>query len=171
MSNNVDLFDSIAIRTPIEARTFEADGKSITLHLMRWREVGDTVLWQRAIEGRETRMKAQKGRMSVILEPELAEKFAPVLRDSKPLDGGKAEIYVTSKEEIFTASLIEYGVVDPETGERRFTWPEAVLFGKLNWRITGEVIEALQKMNGLEAKQAAKKGSTETTSEAGSDES
>jgi len=169
MSNNTELFDEIAIKSGVVERTFSYDGKSVTLCIARWRDIGQTSAWQRAVQGREKALKAQKGRLAVTLAPELAEHFADTIKDSKPLKDGKLEVYVTSQEELFMASILEYGVVDSETETLRFSWPEAVLFGKLNWNIAVQATNAIREINELEAKEAAKKDSTTEDSEDSAD--
>ncbi len=166
MADNSELFEQIALAdSGAVERTFESDGKSVTLHIARWSDIGDVIGWQRACQNREKALKAQKGKFAVTLPAELAEKYGARLKDTTPLDGGKLEAYCNSVEELFMATTLEHGVVDPETQKRRFSWPEAVLFVKLNWKIASKVLDALNKLNDLEAKEAAKKGSTKPDTE------
>ncbi len=165
MTENTDLFEQIAIDSHFEERVFEYNGKAVKLCIARWSDVAETIAWQKALDNREKALKAQKGKFAVCLPAELAERWRDRLTGATPLDGGKLEVYCTSREELFMATTVEHGVVDPETEKRRFSWPEAVLFVKLNWNIAGQVMDAIKKINELEAKEAAKKGSKKPDTE------
>jgi len=128
--------------------------------LARFADAGDLDDLYRKMENRDKQRKAAKGKLAVILEAGTWEPFLDQLKNPKKLADGKLEVYLSSKTTIGIATAIEAGI-----REASFSWGQAVLLTMINGPLAFELSAQIMKLNGMEAKEAAKKGSNPTDSE------
>jgi hypothetical protein len=131
-----------------------------TFKLARFADVGDLDDFYRKMDSRDKQRTAAKGKLAVILAKEAIEPYLSQIKKTKKLPDDKLEVYLTSKTTIGVATAIECGVRDPE-----FSWGDAVLLTMVNGPLAFELSAAIMKVNGMEAKEEAKKDSTPTEDE------
>ena len=145
-------FASLTDEKEVEIK--DANGKIQTFKVRRFASLGEMESEITAKStGRVKAFKANKCKLPVKIDMADIIGLERYFPDVKPLEDGKAEIYLTSETDVSSATLIEAGVTDPE-----FTWAQAAIFTRVSGVIPGLLSKEFYKFNQLEALADAKNG-------------
>lgn len=145
MSLNIDEF--IVGDTTL---TVEAGGRQWTMRLFR--SIGDYDRFIKLYEGRQNAYRLGKGAVRVTLPDELLTENVRANLPDVEESNGRHELVITSDNELMTATVLEYALIEPE-----LSWPEAVLLCKLNGPLALKLAEQWNRAVTTDEHEAQKK--------------
>ncbi len=126
-------------------------GKSYTFVIAVMASVDEVMSLGKLVESRTMRHKSEGGKLDVVIEPDLITGMENLFPDAKTGKDGKLTIQLKTDASVSTATQLMAALRQPE-----LSWPEAVVFCRVNAPLVSRILKAFAELNGELAEESAK---------------